>query len=332
MAVTTTTQYVLGPGGTPFYTKEWMPSSPARAHVLFVHGFAEHIERYDGYFPLLAAHGLHVTAYDQRGDGRTSIVPLKPDADEVRQWRAEGRAVVLEGKKSKRRNGGWKVALADMEWWIRREKERAGAKKLFLMGHSMGGGQAIAFVTRSTPPPSLEVVNMLAGVITMSPLIRLTNPTSWIQLKAGTLAAGLGLGSMLIPTPLKTDHFSHNAETNAAAASDPLCEQVGSVRQMADMLNGGASLDAPAVHDAWPTKLPLLVVHGADDQITCCETSKRFVDGAKAEDKTHYAVPGMYHELYNEPAPVPADVAKYIADWMLARAEDGPVSPGVAKL
>ena len=40
------------------------------AQVLFVHGFSEHVERYD--FSEFASKGIQVTAFDQRGFGRTA--------------------------------------------------------------------------------------------------------------------------------------------------------------------------------------------------------------------------------------------------------------------
>lgn len=40
-------------------------------------------------------------------------------------------------KNGKRLTGGWAKALPDMEFFVKRESERAGGKKLFLWGHSM---------------------------------------------------------------------------------------------------------------------------------------------------------------------------------------------------
>lgn len=103
-------------------------------------GFAEHIGRYDAFFPLLAAepYSLHVTAYDQRGHGRTAYQPLTSDSQEVVAWKAEGRDVKVI-KNGKRRTGGWGQVFHDMEFFVKRESKRAeeAGKKLFLWGHSM---------------------------------------------------------------------------------------------------------------------------------------------------------------------------------------------------
>lgn len=64
-----------------------------------------------------------------------------------------------------------------------------------------------------------------------------------------------------------------------------MCEPVGSLRGIADMLNGGMSLDTQAAWDSWPKNLPLLVWHGADDPICDPASAKRFGENAAAEDK-----------------------------------------------
>ncbi|WWD17260.1 hypothetical protein CI109_101698 [Kwoniella shandongensis] len=324
-AVTTTEEWVLGPENTPFYTKRWHPANEEpKACIIFVHGFAEHIARYDNFFQLLAAppSSLHITAYDQRGHGRTSQAPLTATSPEVVAWKNEGKTVKLE-KNGKRRTGGWGKVFGDMEWFVRRESERAkalGGKKLFLHGFSMGGGQVLAFPTRPSAPPSSETIKLLGGVISGGPLIRQTKPASGIQIKAGSMVAGLGLGSFLIPTPMDYSHLTHDENVCKATAADPFCEQVGSLRGVADMLNGGASLDSPAGWEAWPEDLPLLLYHGGADNICDPNATVRFGEKVRAKDKKVEIIEGMYHEVHNELEPVPSNLAKTITEWVHARA------------
>jgi acylglycerol lipase len=104
-------------------------------------GFAEHIGRYVDFFPRLAAppSSLHITAFDQRGHGLTSLRPLTLSSPEVQAWQSEGKTVKLEGDKAKRRTGGWARVMPDIEWFVQRESERAKQTgvKLFLWGFSM---------------------------------------------------------------------------------------------------------------------------------------------------------------------------------------------------
>ena len=48
-----------------------------------------------------------------------------------------------------------------------------------------GGGLVLSFPTQARPPPSKETVEMLSGVIGMSPLILQTTPVSKLLRKAG---------------------------------------------------------------------------------------------------------------------------------------------------
>jgi hypothetical protein len=78
-----------------------------------VHGFVEHIARYDDAFSLFAEHGIEVLAFDQRGFGRTA---------------AETKSYGITSLDKQ---------LADIEFFLALEAKRAGDKKLFLFGHSM---------------------------------------------------------------------------------------------------------------------------------------------------------------------------------------------------
>lgn len=84
--------------------------------------------------------------------------------------------------------------------------------------------------------------------------------------------------------------LSHNTERNEANKSDPLCEQVGSLRGVADMLNLGALLVSAAPLEKFPKDTPLLVYHGDEDNICSVDASREFVEKCGARDKTHYAV------------------------------------------
>ncbi|WVN89728.1 uncharacterized protein L203_104958 [Cryptococcus depauperatus CBS 7841] len=298
---------------------QWSSTGEIRAHVVFVHGFAEHIERYSAFFARLAPlANLNILAFDQRGYGRTSQAPLTASSPEVKKWREEGQMVKLE-KNGKRRTGGWGKVFSDIEWFLKKQSERARGKPLFLWGFSMGGGEVLAFPIRPTPPPSQDTVRLLSGVIAGGPLIRLYNPAPSYQVKAGTIAANLGLGSFVIPTPIDYTHLSHNSEINEKAKADPFCEQTGSLRGVGDMINGGAWLDSSDAWERWPHQLPVLLYHGGEDNICHVAATKRFAEGIKSVDKTIKIFEGMYHEVHNELEPVPTKLIQTITEWINAR-------------
>ena len=67
--MTSSTHPATAADGTKIVVRRWRTTSPAWANVLLVHGIAEHSGRYEHVGDRLAAAGLEVQAYDQRGFG-----------------------------------------------------------------------------------------------------------------------------------------------------------------------------------------------------------------------------------------------------------------------
>lgn len=111
--------WLSGPQGTQFFTRTYCPPSSAKAAVVFVHGFAEHIARYEHVFPTWSSRGIAVFAYDQRGFGRTA-------QDEQ-----------SKSKDSAYAKTSWKEQLEDIEWAVQHAKQQFAGAPVFLYGHSM---------------------------------------------------------------------------------------------------------------------------------------------------------------------------------------------------
>lgn len=116
-----TESWLSGPQETRFFTRTYRPSSPAKAAVVFVHGFAEHIARYEHVFPTWSSRGIAVFAYDQRGFGRTAL-------DEQNK-----------SKDSAYAKTSWKEQFEDIEWAVQYTKQQFIGAPVFLYGHSMVG-------------------------------------------------------------------------------------------------------------------------------------------------------------------------------------------------
>jgi acylglycerol lipase len=111
--------WLVGPQHTQFYTRTYRPASTAKAVVVFVHGFIEHIARYEHVFPTWSACGIAIFAYDQRGFGRTALDTEK------------------KSKGSSYAKTSWKEQFQDIEWAINHAKSEFGSIPVFLYGHSM---------------------------------------------------------------------------------------------------------------------------------------------------------------------------------------------------
>ncbi|KAJ3844319.1 Alpha/Beta hydrolase protein [Lentinula raphanica] len=299
---TMTEKWVTGPQETQFYTRTYAPSSSSpRALIVFVHGFQEHIGRYAHIHPSFAENGLALWTYDQRGYGRTALD--KEHRSKNSSW----------GKT------GWSDQLQDVNWAVRTARSEFPGLPTFLMGHSMGGGEVLSFVTEhhDSSPQYAETVASLAGVIVTSPLIQQTVPASkalrWLGGKVTMVSP-----YTLIPAAVKATDLSHSPEFNDAYIQDPLIKSTGSLRGIGEMLSEGEKLSSTGCHH-WPRNMPILFIHGDADKVTSVKATQAFFDTIDAQDKQIIIFPDGYHELQNEPPEVRQKLVNDIVSFVEAR-------------
>ncbi|KAJ3998699.1 Alpha/Beta hydrolase protein [Lentinula boryana] len=299
---TMTEKWVTGPQETQFYTRTYTPSSGApRALIVFVHGFQEHVGRYAHIHPSFAQNGLALWTYDQRGYGRTALD--KEHRSKNSSW----------GKT------GWSDQMQDVDWAVRTAREKVPGVPVFLMGHSMGGGEVLSFVIQQSyrSPQYVETVALLAGVIVTSPLIQQTTPASktlrWLGGKVAIISP-----YTLIPAAVKATDLSHSPEFNDAYVQDPLIKSTGSLRGIAEMLAEGEKLLSVGCHH-WPKKIPVLFIHGDADRVTSAEATQVFFRTIDAEDKRIIIYPEGFHELQNEHPDVRHKLVTDIVSFVQAR-------------
>ncbi|CCM03934.1 uncharacterized protein FIBRA_06086 [Fibroporia radiculosa] len=280
--------WIAGPGDHQFYTRTYTAASAPRAAVLFVHGFADHVGRYEHAHCNWAARDIMVFAFDQRGFGRTALDNQHKSKDAV------------YGKASHQ------MQMQDIEWWVRHVKKEHPNLPLFLFGHSMGGGMVLAFSTQAQPPPSSETIKLLSGVIASSPLLLQTVPASKLLRKAGGMAATI-IPWLPFPARVPAEDLSHDAIVNRASELDPLIKSYGTFRGLTDMLERGENLLRSGYHH-WPENL----------SVTSHTASEQFFNKLDAEDKKLALFPGGYHELTNEPNGMKEKFWDECVSWILA--------------
>ncbi|CAG8580910.1 9632_t:CDS:2 [Ambispora gerdemannii] len=260
-------QWVTFPGGVEFYTKTWKANSePPVATVVFVHGFGEHVNRYDHVFDKFQGNGIEVFAYDQRGFGQTAARNKNPGVT------------------------SWKLATEDITHALRLRR-REGVPQ-FLFGHSMGGALAVNYATEG---PERDNV---AGFLISAPFLdqpASTKPSQSI-VYLGTAVSKV-LPSFQIGVKFFPEYTSRVPEEVKKYEDDPLIHSIGSLGGIRDMLLGPKAVLKSKYKNI--TK-PIYMVHGDDDKITCCKTSKELFDKIPSSDKTFREWKGGYHELHND--------------------------------
>ncbi|KAK4105052.1 alpha/beta-hydrolase [Parathielavia hyrcaniae] len=293
--------------GLSLYTKSWLPDGPVKAKLIFIHGFSDHLGRYNNFFTALASRGIAVHGFDQRGWGRS-----------VRKPADKG----LTGPTSQ--------VLADMAAFITSHllppASSSSDVPVFVMGHSMGGGQVLTLACHADYQDS--VVRPVRGWLLESPFVSFSpeEKPSWLKVQAGRLAGRL-FPHRQLRHEIRPEHLSRDPEVVRSIAADELMHNTGTLEGLAGLLDRTAALASGEVRP-----LPggavrsLWVGHGTLDKTTWYEASKKYFDECTGEVKDKYfrVYEGWYHQLHAD-GPESVQFYKDVGDWVLARCgEDKP--------
>ncbi|KAL2126922.1 hypothetical protein VTI74DRAFT_11606 [Chaetomium olivicolor] len=287
-------------GGHSLYTKSWLPDGPPKANLVFIHGFSDHLGRYSNFFPALAARGIAVHGLDQRGWGRS-----------VRKPSDRGRT------------GPTTQVLADMAAFITPHLPSSPADPpLFVMGHSMGGGQVL---TLACNPAYQDLVGKVRGWLLESPFIGFSpeEQPSAIKVFAGRLVGRL-LPRYQMKHEILPAHLSRDPEVVRSIAEDELMHNTGTLEGLAGLLDRTAALASGQVR---PAKgggriQSVWMGHGTEDKTTWFEASRKYFEECLGEvrDRTFKAYEGWYHQLHAD-GPQSVEFYRDVGDWILERCD-----------
>jgi acylglycerol lipase len=254
--------HVTGEGGRELYWQAWLPEGEAKAVVVIAHGASEHGGRYRYVVERLVPEGYAVYAIDHRGHGHS-----------------EGRRGQIERMR---------LVISDFDQLVDLAREAHPGRKLFLLGHSMGG--CIGTVYAITHQEKLD------GLALSAPLAALAAAPLPLRL----IARGL---SVVLPDAgvyqVSSTAVSRDPEEVKAYDEDPLNFHgklpARTVQELSDAV-ARFEADAPKI------TLPLLVMIGTADELVPPEGGRMVHDRAQSTDKTLKTYDGFYHEIFNEPA------------------------------
>jgi alpha-beta hydrolase superfamily lysophospholipase len=226
--------------------RRWPVDDPARLVVL-VHGYGEHIGRYEHVGAALAARGSAVVGPDHVGHGRSGgeralVEDFEPIVDDLR-------AVVQDAR---------------------------GDLPVVTVGHSMGGLIAIRYAQRHRED--------LAGLVLSGPAVGLA------PVLEGWLADPPS-------DPIDGAVLSRDPAVGEAYAADPLVYHGGRKRPT---LEAFIAADAAITASPGFGDLPLLYVHGGDDQLVPVALARPVVERLAGPDSDLRVLDGARHEVFNE--------------------------------
>ena len=178
----------------------------------------------------------------------------------------------------------------------------------FLLAHSLGGQVALRFLEESRPE--------CAGAVIAAPWLRLAFDPPWWKLALARVARRVWPG-FAQETGNTWERLSRDMAHLASLPDLDLVHHRISARLYFAMRATGEAVLA----DAARLRLPLLLLHGEDDPITCHRATRELYERAGSADKTLRLYPGVRHEIHNDLGR--AEVLAEIADWMVARLPAG---------
>jgi alpha-beta hydrolase superfamily lysophospholipase len=243
-----------------FYRK--FQASDERARMVVAHGLGEHSGRYQNVVGRLLPAGFTLWIPDHRGHGQSG------------------------GRKGHVLN--FEQYILDLRILVEMATEGLPpGRKVFLLGHSMGGLIALYF--------ALQSPELIDGVIASSPALGVAVEVPAVKSILGKIMSfiwpGLQLSNELDATKISRDESVVKAYLN-----DPLVHDRVSARWFTEILSTMAEVNGRASG----LQVPVLMQVAGDDHLASAESSRRFFENLTVDDKTLYFYDDLYHEVYNE--------------------------------
>ena len=249
--------------GLELRTYQWPAVGVPRAHLLLVHGIAEHAGRYGHVGTQLSNAGIATHAYDQRGFGRSG-----------------GHRAYLDR---------WSQFHDDVEDRLAEVRSAAGGLPVVLYGHSMGGLIALGYALADPPRPLPDLLVLSA------PAIDAVIPT-WKRRLADILAGTTP--RFAVANTFPKGGLSSDPAVETAYLADPLAVHRTTTRLGVSLFREQDRVKS-ALARGGPLPVPTYVLHGTDDPIVP-EWASRSMDGRPNVTRRVYQ--GLHHETHNEPS------------------------------
>jgi acylglycerol lipase len=260
------------------YNVAWETES-TKATILMVHGYAEHIERYNYEADYFKRNGFAVFGYDHRAHGRSdgkdafmkSIDDLSEDLREVINY--------LKPK-----------------------------TPLYIYAHSMGGLVTVKYLLDHQQPGDQNI----SGILLTGALLKVASDLSPLLQKVSGILGRLAPKLKTVKLPI--EGISEVPEVRTAYLNDPYVYQGGTYAA-----SGSAMLQAiKSVTNRFDKiTIPFLAMHGGGDIIVEKTGTIKLFDNASSTDKQLKIWDGLAHEItrsYEKDA-----VLQTMVDWLDAR-------------
>lgn len=265
---------LITPDGLELSVTSWVCPNP-KAVFCIVHGLGEHSGRYHHVAEFLNENRISVFTFDLRGHGKS------------------------EGKRG--HTSSYEILLDDVEELLKTARAEYNDLPMFLYGHSFGGNIVANYLLKRS-------TNELKGAIISSAWLKAQIQPSNLEFKLAkfmnNIFPSFTQGSRFSSTMLTKDQ-----ECNIAYEKDSLVHRQMSVRLGLESYDAGLW----AITNASRIKIPTLVWHGSEDEITSVEASAEFANNA-GELALFKLWKGVKHEPHNDLEK--QEVLEYLLNWL----------------
>ena len=274
------------PDGVPLRMESWQPEGEARASVVVVHGWAEHVGRYDAFARAMTGAGYYVTGADHRGMGASG-----GERGDI---------------------GSFETYARDLEAVIEDVRGAYGPRPLFIYAHGFG---ALIELLRLRACGGVDP--RIAGSVIAAPLLSLATSTPirdrvarsvlrWVAPRAPRRPA-FDVAT-LCRDQLAADARLHDPRCAVEVSTAWTRSLRGAMRSVRENIG---SIRAPTL---WlvPTA-DRLADHRA--ALRCFERLENPERDAQVVD----CVEGAFHEVHNEPAALREEAFEAVLAWFEGR-------------
>lgn len=277
-------------GDRKLYGKRWsVPSGvPLRARILFNHGLNDHANRYNHFFQDFADKGYEVTAYDQRGQGRSVKNFWQTGATDLNR------------------------VMSDLDKIIEKVvKEDESGADLILAGHSNGGGLTLYYANVG------KYRSKFVGFVCIHPWV------GALHKKTQPVAILVWLVSLLvkivpwlkIPLALNPEDMCNDQSFVDENKTDKHIMKWVSIGQLYGSFTRANSVVDKQFASQYDPAKPLLLLAGKNDQIVDYQSVQKAFDVCPAKDKVILINDGQ-HEVFRN---IPEEREKFrdeILEWL----------------
>jgi alpha-beta hydrolase superfamily lysophospholipase len=241
--------------------------------INIIHGLGEHSSRYADWAGKLAVEGYIVRSFDHRGHGRS------------------------EGRKG---HGNYDKIIQDIGEFVDEGRIQYPSLPVFIYGQSLGGNFVLNYSIKTEKSPD--------GLIVTSPWLELSQPPSAI-LRRFVFIMSKVIPGILASNRIGIEDLSRDLRIVHNYKTDPLVHDRISLQMFRHCYEAGLR----ASRSIYKINVPLLVMHGSEDNVTSCAATRRFVQNTSSST-SYIEWEGSYHELHND---LDRDkVFNSILDWL----------------